>query len=66
MSDVQCVGTEKTLQQCQYRDMVDSYLGDLYGVGVVCKTHYFYSGDIGEWFVIVKIDLLLNLIEFSN
>ncbi|XP_068745092.1 scavenger receptor cysteine-rich type 1 protein M130-like [Montipora capricornis] len=46
MSDVQCAGTEKTLQQCQYRDMVDSYLGDLYGVGVVCKTHSFYSSDI--------------------
>ncbi|XP_068710420.1 scavenger receptor cysteine-rich type 1 protein M160-like isoform X2 [Montipora foliosa] len=46
MSEVQCVGTEKTLQQCQYHDMVNSYLRGRYGVGVVCKTPYSYSGDI--------------------
>ncbi|XP_068745103.1 neurotrypsin-like isoform X6 [Montipora capricornis] len=44
MSEVQCVGTEKTLQQCQYSDMVNSR--GRYGVGVVCKSHYFYTGDI--------------------
>ncbi|XP_068735812.1 scavenger receptor cysteine-rich domain superfamily protein-like [Montipora capricornis] len=47
MSEVQCVGTEKTLQQCQYDDMVNSYLeGGRHGVGVVCKTPYFHSGAI--------------------
>ena len=57
MSEVQCVGTEKTLQQCQYRDMVNSNLGVRYGVGVVCQTHYFFSGDSGEYFTIENVIL---------
>ena len=39
MSGVECVGTEKTLQQCQYKDWVNSEAYTGTEVGVVCKTH---------------------------
>ena len=38
---IQCVGTENTLQQCQYRDWVNSPLATGNEVGVICKTHEF-------------------------
>ena len=45
MSRIQCVGTEKSLQQCQYNDFVNSDLYSNRDVGVVCKPHSFYSVD---------------------
>ena len=40
MSDVQCLGTEKTLRQCSYRDWFNSHLTAGYDseAGVICKT----------------------------
>ena len=48
MSHVQCVGTENTLQQCQYRDWVQSKLVTGYEVGVICKTHKTRLNDNGK------------------
>lgn len=45
MSRVQCVGTEKSLQQCRYNDFVNNYLYSSRDVGVVCKPHRFYPVD---------------------
>lgn len=45
MSRVQCVGTEKSLQQCRYNDIVNNYLYSSRDVGVVCKPHRFYPVD---------------------
>lgn len=45
MSRVQCVGTEKSLQQCRYNDFVNNYLDSNQDVGVVCKPHNFHSVD---------------------
>ncbi|KAL9984307.1 hypothetical protein ACROYT_G006583 [Oculina patagonica] len=41
MSKVQCTGSEKTLQQCQYDNWVNSELLHDNEVGVICKTHDF-------------------------
>ena len=41
MTNVQCTGNERTLQQCQYDDWVDSNVDDGREVGVICKTHDF-------------------------
>ena len=51
MSDVQCVGTEIALQQCQYRDWLVK--GSFGGgeVGVICKTHDFHPDNSGRNFM---------------
>ena len=44
MTNVQCTGNERTLQQCQYVDWVGSDVEDGENgleVGVICKTHEF-------------------------
>ena len=48
MSNVQCTGSEKTIQQCQYDDWVKSqeYKND--EVGVICKTHEFDPNNNGK------------------
>ncbi|KAL9984306.1 hypothetical protein ACROYT_G006582 [Oculina patagonica] len=48
MSYVKCSGTEKTLQQCQYRDWPNSWIESNREVGVICKTHDFdpHNNDI--------------------
>ncbi|KAL9984310.1 hypothetical protein ACROYT_G006586 [Oculina patagonica] len=45
MSNVECTGTEKTLQQCQYRDWPKSDIYRDREVGVICKTHDFDPDD---------------------
>ena len=51
MSGVRCLGTEKTLQQCSYRDWVNSHLGRGYEVGVICKTFDLQPDNNGEQFL---------------
>ena len=51
MSDVRCLGTEKTLQQCSYRDWVNSYLRPVYEVGVICKTFNVQPDNNGKQFL---------------
>ena len=51
MSDVQCLGTEETLQQCSYRDWVNSYLRSRYEVGVICKTFNLQPDNNGKQFL---------------
>ena len=48
MSGVQCLGTEKTLQQYSYRDWVNSNLRPGYEVGVICKTFNLQPGNNGK------------------
>ena len=48
MSRVQCVGTENTLQQCQYGDWVNSPSATACEVGVICKTHDFRHNKGGK------------------
>ena len=50
MSDVRCLGTEKTLQQCSYKDWVDSNLSPGYEVGVICKTFNLQPDNNGKQF----------------
>ncbi|KAL9984311.1 hypothetical protein ACROYT_G006587 [Oculina patagonica] len=45
MSNVQCTGTEKTLQQCQYDDWPKSDIYSDREVGVICKTRDFDPDD---------------------
>ncbi|XP_078353741.1 scavenger receptor cysteine-rich type 1 protein M130-like [Oculina patagonica] len=40
MNDVKCTGSEKTIQQCRYRNWVNSRVYSGYEVGVICKTGY--------------------------
>ena len=51
MSRVQCLGTENTLQQCQFRDWIKNYMNTGREVGVICQTHDFYSDNSGERFI---------------
>ena len=51
MSNVQCTGSEKTIQQCQYDDWVNSDVDDGHEVGVICKTHDFDPDVRGKSFV---------------
>ena len=51
MSNVQCTGSEKTLQQCQYDDWVKSRNYSYREVGVICKTHDFDPDDSGKYFM---------------
>lgn len=51
MSRVRCRGTEKTLQQCPYRDWVNSDLGSGSEVGVICKTFNLQPDNNGERFL---------------
>ena len=51
MSGVQCLGTEKTLQQCSYQDWVNSNLRPGYEVGVICKTFNLQPGNNGKQFL---------------
>ena len=39
MSYVRCKGNEKTLQQCQHRDWLESYVYENREAGVICNTH---------------------------
>ena len=39
MSYVSCTGSEKTLQQCQYRGWLESNVWEGREAGVICKTH---------------------------
>ena len=41
MSNVECTGSEKTLQQCQYKGWLESLAYSGKEVGVICKTHEF-------------------------
>ena len=51
MSGVRCLGTEKTLQQCSYRDWVNSYPWPGYEVGVICKPFNLQPDNNGEQFL---------------
>ncbi|PFX11409.1 Deleted in malignant brain tumors 1 protein, partial [Stylophora pistillata] len=38
MSNVRCIGNEKTLKQCQYNDWLKTYINRNSEAGVICKT----------------------------
>ena len=50
MSDVQCLGTEKTLQQCSYRDWLNSHRTAKFDAGVICKTFNVQPDNNGKHF----------------
>ena len=52
MSDVRCLGTEKSLQQCSYQDWVNSNLPqEGHEVGVICKTFNLQPDNNGKQFL---------------
>ena len=48
MSNVQCNGSENTIQQCQYDDWVESWESSNREVGVICKAHDFGPNNNGK------------------
>lgn len=61
MSDVHCVGTENTLQQCQYHDGLYSTSNSGSEVGVICKTHDFDPDDNGKCQTKPNADLCIRV-----
>ena len=51
MSGVQCLGTERLLQQCSYRDWFNSDLAAGYEVGVICKNFNLQPVNNGKQFL---------------
>lgn len=51
MSNVQCTGNEKTIQQCQYDDWVTNDVGNDREVGVICETPDFAADVSGKSFM---------------
>ena len=68
MSYVSCTGSEKTLQQCQYRGWLESNVWEGREAGVICKTHELETDVRGKYlnldFKASRKDFMLALGHF--
>ena len=52
MSNVRCIGNEKTLKQCQYNDWLKINVYQNREAGVICKTHEVNTDVRGKYWMI--------------